>query len=203
MEYILRNMSKQIIDLSKFINEKAKTDKFFCQGIQEGFNKFLSNYYIGAMVDLLKKESKNKNKKIHSNVNRKYLISHFISDAAAKSIANGPKEKLIFEHIIPKNIYQKKILNEISNIDEPTIFNIIENYWLIATITSKEKISNGNRTPLSEYEKEPFIRFKNSMNIKLRKNMFITTMQNNNFCELPQNLQSKEVNEFSPFRSSV
>ena len=89
-------------------------------GAKEGLDKFLSNLYI-------RYNGKN---------------TDFCSDAAKSLIRQGKRSgKLVFEHMIPKNRYQKLILTSAENNDpltEKEIFDLLKKYWWTATITAEE-----------------------------------------------------------------
>ena len=89
-------------------------------GAKEGLNKFLSNLYI-------RYNGKN---------------TDFRSTAAVMLIRMGKSGgRLVFEHMIPKKLYQNRILGSAKRNDlmtENEIFDLLEKYWWTATVTSAE-----------------------------------------------------------------
>lgn len=103
-------------------------DPILYDSTNEGRNKILSN------IDLTLK-------KIGKVKHYKYVLTDYYSEEAALKIKNNDFKNLIYEHIVPKNIYQNQIFNllqEQKTITKQYIFDILKKYWYIATITKDQ-----------------------------------------------------------------
>jgi hypothetical protein len=101
---------------------KELNDSLIMQGLTEGLNKFLSNAYIFKMG------------------RNKHLIADFYSKNALEIIGRKENKGLVFEHMIPKDRFQKECLKRAEN-NELTleyIVNELNRYWHIAIITKEE-----------------------------------------------------------------
>lgn len=94
---------------------------------REGRNKYLSNLDLS-----LKKKNK-------------YLCGDWYSKEAYEKVKNNDFTNLVYEHMIPKNIYQNEIfkLNIANKLTKDMLFNILNKYWHIAIITKdQDKLLN-------------------------------------------------------------
>lgn len=95
-------------------------------GIKEGLNKFLSNLAI--------------------KLNGKYDLNSadYISCEALAQIKRGDKSDLVYEHMIPKELYvQGPCLNAALTgncLSYQQIYDLLNKYWFIAIITKAEDI---------------------------------------------------------------
>lgn len=106
------------------LNSIDFNDEILCKGLQEGLNKFLSNAYLHM--------AGNKNK---------YYKSHYVSKFAIEKIKDKDFKSLVFEHVVPKSIYIQKPCEDAARnniITAEFIENILNKYWVIATITKEE-----------------------------------------------------------------
>lgn len=92
-------------------------------GLKEGLNKFLSNVCI--------------------SIYGKYTVNSadFISDKALKLIQTNQIHNLVYEHMIPKDLYIQKPCLQLAQSGKLTfeyIYNILNQYWYIALITKDE-----------------------------------------------------------------
>jgi hypothetical protein len=93
-------------------------------GIGEGLNKFLSNAYL---------------KHCCKGIN-KYRTTHYASRAALAKMEQNDYTGLVFEHLVPKDGYQKECENRAAAGDLTVEFieDLLTKYWLVATITREE-----------------------------------------------------------------
>lgn len=111
------------------------TDQDAYNADREGRNKYLSN------LDLFLKKK------------NKYLCGDWYSKEAYEKLKNNDFTNLVYEHMIPKNIYQNEIfkLNIANKFTKDILFNILNKYWHIAIITKdQDKLLNdaGLRTKM-------------------------------------------------------
>lgn len=128
-------------------------------GIKEGLNKFLSNLAI--------------------KLNGKYNIdsADYISCEALAQIKRGDKHELIYEHMVPKELYiQGPCLSAILNdkcLSYQEIYNLLDKYWFIAIITKAEDIQlnlAGLRRKMPEnWDKQNIFARYNAVKIHLHK----------------------------------
>ena len=148
-EMLLTRMARAYYDLLAVVVPLMKKDKDIEKGIREGLNKFLSNLCISLVG------------KLETN--------YYSKDAIKELAKGGPKKDqatLIYEHMVPKNYYQDKIINDfkegkIKTPDE--IRDTLEKYWHIATITSEEdkRLVPRKSMPKGWDGKDIFVRYVN------------------------------------------
>jgi hypothetical protein len=124
------NREETILRMATAYYDFLKTNKtiFFSNpdvyiGIKEGLNKFLSNVCISLYG--------------------KYTLNSvdFISDKALKQIQINQFNNLVYEHMIPKDLYIQKPCLQLAQSENLTfeyIYNILNQYWYIALITKYE-----------------------------------------------------------------
>jgi hypothetical protein len=131
-------MSQKILIRNEIIHTLSETyysflkniewnNDLYLTGLREGKNKFLSNAYLHLCKG-------------------KYSISNYQSKEAL-FILNGENGiqksgKLVFEHMVPKDRYIQKPCEELAKLGELTsdfIYDLLEKYWFIATITKQEE----------------------------------------------------------------
>ena len=142
----------------------AMSDDVLFDGTNEGRNKILSNIDVAL-------------KKLSGLKHIKYLITDYYSEEAYEKIKNNDFKHLVYEHIMPKNIYQNKIFNDLRNNKVPTkeeLFDILNKYWILATINEDQDMLHINlrgRVPieLSDIKK----------GIKLGKSLIVERTRNN------------------------
>ena len=143
----------------------AMSDDVLFDGTNEGRNKILSN------IDLALK-------KLSGLKHIKYLITDYYSEEAYEKIKNNDFKHLVYEHIMPKNIYQNKIFNDLRNNKVPTkeeLFDILNKYWILATITEdqdKELTKAQLRTKMPDNNLNDIFARYNKVGIKLVKTKF-------------------------------
>lgn len=177
--------------LPAYIKDKNdKGDIIFTEGLKEGLNKYLSNAYIGSFIYQYKKETKN-----HIRKAERRLTTHFFTEDAYSKIEDKIKNNnlknqdlkgLVFEHAIPKNIYQDKIMDKMKDIENNElrinyIKNLLKEYWIIVTVTEAENklLSEKNRKikklyDIESYKNNKFIRYKNAKlydSLKINKHL--------------------------------
>lgn len=99
-------------------------DPLVVGGLREGLNKFLSNAHLAYF--------RGKNK---------YHKTHWISQAALIQIQSNSFTKLVFEHIVPKNVYiqspcETRARNGTLTLD--FILETLKQHWQLATVTADE-----------------------------------------------------------------
>ena len=129
----------------------------FEAGIREGLNKFLANTWI------------------YLNDNNKFAVDYY-SEEAKKQINGSAEDKgrLIYEHMIPKDIYQKECVaaaKQGKNKSVAEIQDILNKYWFIAIITADEhKKLSKEKMPEDWNHSNIFSRYEKAK-IKLTKNL--------------------------------
>ncbi len=110
--------------------------------------------------------------KAKKGIDKKYLKADFISKSAEAEIRRrkaGTHIDLVYEHLVPKKNVIFKKLEELSDTMpsdlEEQIFQLLKNYYFVATITKKEdekKLGKNlkNKMPGDWDEKDPFARYK-------------------------------------------
>lgn len=133
-------------------------DEILISGLIEGLNKFITNAYL----------------KMHIGKN-KYFKSHYISIAAEKKLQNKDLKGLVFEHVIPKEEYIQKPCEKLARegaLTEEFILELLNKYWIIATITKEEdKRLSAKIMPKNWDGADVFERY-NQANIELKINTF-------------------------------
>ena len=119
-EMLLTRMADAYYKLLAAVVPLLKKNGDIEDGIREGLNKFLSNLCISLVGK---------------------LETDFYSENALEKLRKGDRDHLIYEHMVPKNVYQDKIVDDfkagkIKNAGD--IKAVLEKYWYIATITSSE-----------------------------------------------------------------
>lgn len=148
----------------KFLKTIDFEDELYLRGINEGKNKFLSNAWL-----LMWKGGK-------------YDKTQFISKAAKNLLQEkGNDADLVFEHIVPKKAYQQLIEDEAhkmkQNLSPDFIENILNQYWILATVTKDEDSKLDRKVlDLESYSKNPFIRYEQA-DIKLVRNDLQVNME--------------------------
>ena len=118
---LLSRMAVAYYEYLNAIVPVIKKDPLIAKGIKEGLNKFLTNCCI-ALVGKTETD--------------------YYSPAALEIIKNKKKlAGLVYEHMIPKNIYQDKIVKnfiegKIKSAED--IKTVLDQYWYIALITKHE-----------------------------------------------------------------
>src|SRR4051794_14340652 len=94
-------------------------------GLREGLNKFLSNVFLKSVL----------------RGTNKHHCTHLISKSALALVEMGKTEELIFEHVVPKHEYIQRPCEGRAAEGTLTvrfIEDLIERYWLIASVTVEE-----------------------------------------------------------------
>ena len=117
---LLTRMANAYYELLTVVVPLLQKNSDIEDGIREGLNKFLSN----LCISLVGKQE-----------------TDYYSEAAIEKLEHGDSKHLIYEHIVPKHVCQKKIIadfkaGKIKNAGD--IKAVLEKYWYIATITSSE-----------------------------------------------------------------
>ena len=133
-------------------------DELLVAGISEGISKFLSNAYLSLYKG-----------------NKKYFTSHYFSENAIKKVENNDFSELVFEHVVPKDKFIQKICKEkaengILTID--FIENLLEKYWIIATITKEEDKTLISRNMPKDWDGIDLFSRYNLAKVNLIKNPF-------------------------------
>ncbi len=147
IKYLSKNLH-EVLMLKKEINDKfLKNYHLSSKGIGEDLYYLTVSYF--------------KQKGIYKG---KYHMSDFITTKARKALkAKDPNVKLVYEHMVPKNIYineiSKATLNDSLNIE--LIYTLLEKYYYVCTVTKDEdellpslKMSNSwdEENPFHRYE---------------------------------------------------
>jgi hypothetical protein len=134
---------------TKYLQSIDWNDPLYVRGITEGKGKYLSNAWLAAC----------KGTKHHK--------THFVSKHALIKIRNKAKNGLVCEHMVPKNLYQKKfeILATSSELNFNHVHQILRQYWVLASITKEENAifrDLGLTTSMPENwdEKDVFARYR-------------------------------------------
>lgn len=119
-EMLLTRMADAYYELLAAVAPLLKKNGDIEDGVREGLNKFLSNLCISLVGK---------------------LETDYYSEDALEKLRKGDRGHLIYEHMVPKNVYQDKIVDDfkagkIKNAGD--IKAVLEKYWYIATITSSE-----------------------------------------------------------------
>lgn len=105
----------------------------------------------------------------------KHYISDFITEDAEAIIRSGQKKNLIYEHMVPKNLYLSKIASEALNgtLTEEMVYELFNKYLYVCTISKNSENNMLPRTSmgLNWDKKDPFFRYK-SVGIKFYPNVF-------------------------------
>lgn len=94
----------------------------------------------------------------------KYYMSDFITAKAKEILESKQKEKLVYEHMVPKSIYIKEISNLVLNgeLNKNSIYEFLNKYYYVCTVTEEEdeklptlKMGEGwdGENPFYRYEK--------------------------------------------------
>ena len=72
--------------------------------------------------------------------NGKYSMTDFITPKALHILQEREKEKLIFEHMVPKNIYLKPLVKKAiqGTLSYTEIYNVLMKYYYTCTVTEDE-----------------------------------------------------------------
>jgi hypothetical protein len=94
----------------------------------------------------------------------KHSISDFITAKAKDIIESGKSKsnKLKYEHMVPKNIYIKKLSEEAlsGELNEDLIYDRIQKYYYICTVTTEEDKQLPQSKMSNEWDEEnPFFRY--------------------------------------------
>jgi hypothetical protein len=97
----------------------------------------------------------------------KHNMSDFITQAAKEQIESGSKNLsgLIFEHIVPKNIYIKKLSEAAANgqLSIALISDTLHKYYYTCTVTvAEDKLLGRTQMPAGWDLEDPFYRYKNA-----------------------------------------
>lgn len=120
----IKRMAEAYYILLTTLSEPLRMNTDLNAGIKEGLNKFLSILCI--------------------KLRGKYKIQsvEYISPNALELIKQGNTKDLIYEHMIPKELYiQSRCLNAIKQrrpLSLDAIYNMLNKYWYIALITKEE-----------------------------------------------------------------
>lgn len=134
-------------------------DDILIAGLSEGLNKFLSNSYLNLNC-------------FHGK--HKYHKTHFVSLSALNKLEHKDYSGLVFEHIVPKQKYIQKPCEEYAAKGSLTIdyiHDLLNSYWLIATISKDEDASLLREMPYNWDGKDVFARYKYAK-IELKDNPF-------------------------------
>ncbi|MEK4486917.1 hypothetical protein MHH81_15315 [Psychrobacillus sp. FSL H8-0484] len=123
IEFLSRHL-EQIIHLKLQINDqRLKQHHLSSKGLGEDLYFLTESYH-----------------RQNNLYNGKYSMTDFITPAALHILQQKEKAKLIFEHIVPKNLYLnmlvKKAQEGILNYDE--IYNVLMKYYYTCTVTEEE-----------------------------------------------------------------
>jgi len=99
-------------------------DDVLVAGLREGLNKFLSNAHLAAFPG-----------------QNKYHKTHFISHAALLRIESGSDGDLVWEHLVPKQVYIQAPCQQQAR-DGTLTLEFVEDrlrkFWRLATVTAEE-----------------------------------------------------------------
>ena len=111
--------------------------KFSSRGLGKGLSNFLSNMYL---------------KHCHKGTN-KYWTTHYASRAAIAKMLRNDLTGLVFEHLVPKDRYQKECEQRAAagDLRIEYIEELLSKYWFLATIT-KEEDDNLPKTMSSDWD---------------------------------------------------
>lgn len=95
----------------------------------------------------------------------KHNMSDFVTKDAKKAIESGEKlgGKLIFEHLVPKNIYSEKLKDAVEKeyLSKELVFEILNKYYYTCTMTVEEDSQLGRTTMPEGWDGEDaFYRYK-------------------------------------------
>ena len=141
-EELLLRMAEAYYKLLKAV-ALLLNDKDIEAGIREGLNKFLPNLCISLVGK---------------------LETDYYSEAALEKIKKDDCKNLIYEHMVPKSIYQDEIIDDfkVGNIKNAgDIKAVLAKYWYVATTTSGEnKKLNPQRSIPENWDKQDiFVRY--------------------------------------------
>jgi hypothetical protein len=93
----------------------------------------------------------------------KYSMADFITPRAKEVLESKDKSvKLIYEHMVPKNLYIKEIAAATisDNLTEEFIFNLLTNYYFVCTVTDEEDKKLPSTKMAEDWNKvNPFYRY--------------------------------------------
>lgn len=165
MEHVEKKLKREEIikSLSEvyfiFLKSIVWENELYLKGLSEGKNKFLSNAYLHLCVG-------------------KYSIANYFSNEAQLILHNWNDlhvpGNLVFEHMVPKEKYIQKPCEELAKngkINEKIIFDLLNKYWFITTITKEEEKSllSAKVMPVDWDNEDHHSRYRKS-NIELIKN---------------------------------
>ncbi len=131
-------------------------DNLIMQGLKEGLNKFLSNAFISKMG------------------RNKHFVADYYSKNAHEILSSGLRKDLVFEHMIPKNIFQKECEERAKNntLNVEFIIEGLNKYWHIAIVTKEEnqQLSQTRKMPENWDKEDIHVRYKN---VELIENDFL------------------------------
>ena len=146
--YFIPIMAQAYYDLLKVLVPSMDKNKDIEKGIDEGLGKFLSNLYISLAYDALVKHDLVQFFTTESGMWKGKRLTNFYSQKACDILIQRKKDKKVkterleFEHMIPKNIYQDEIVDAFRIKGEKSVSEIakmLDNDWYLATITQSEK----------------------------------------------------------------
>ena len=165
----LKKTAKAYYELLTSISELIRDDDFY-EGIKEGLTKFPSNYYISLAREALPNTPLGKylipanRKDARIGMEKCKRITDYYSKNACKKLENSDNADLEFEHMIPKNLFQDKIIGAFragGEMSEIEIRKMFEKYWYTATITDAENNARPTRTkmPKGSADDDRFARY--------------------------------------------
>lgn len=93
----------------------------------------------------------------------KYHMADFMTFKAENSLRTKDKTVLlVYEHMVPKNIYINRIVKEINsgNLTEDFVYNLLNKYYYVCTVTKEEdKKLSSTKMPGGWDEINPFYRY--------------------------------------------
>jgi hypothetical protein len=142
----------------KLLNGIDWTDPLVVAGIREGLNKFLSNAFASMYPGV-----------------HKYPRTHLISAAALVQVDVKDYQNLVYEHLVPKNLYIQRPCEELAAEGRLTVdfvLALLEKYWRVATITKAEDSRlHPTKMPENWDGADLFARY-NAVGIRLQLNPF-------------------------------
>ena len=98
--------------------------------------------------------------------NGKYSMADYITPKAKEAMATRDKSvKLIYDHMVPKNLYIKDIVDATlsDNLTQQLISNLLTKYYYICTVTAEEdKKLPSMKMPEGWDQTNPFYRYENA-----------------------------------------
>lgn len=128
---------------------KGKSEMYL-SGIREGKNKFLSNMYGAGLVG-----------------KKKYMNAQYTSKAAKEHILNPPKGKLVFEHVVPKQKFIQKPLEEAQDLTVEMIHELLNKFYVTAVVTKEEDRKLRKSLKQEDFAKNIFSRYEGVVELEV------------------------------------